>query len=188
MRYHLDRLDGTLTKIANETFPTYRGKKFTLSTDIPKQLASYWDGGSRDSFAFYNMQTGQAQAVHSNHPMFEPNQPSQLRELPSHIILVEHSILCGKDAGLTFYARTETLTPMIPTKVEVTPDQQIVLRFTASLKSSYGGVSNLRFVEAKRETGISADRWEAAKTACINTGLLNKAGAITPAGRNAIGR
>ena len=73
---------------------------------------------------------------------------------------------------------------MLPPAPDVTHDMRIVCEYSAALKSSYGGVKNVRFVEAARETGITQDRWDAAKAACIAAKLLNKAGAITPAGRN----
>jgi hypothetical protein len=57
---------------------------------------------------------------------------------------------------------------------------------TAGLKSSYGGIPNLRYYESHRRTGITQERWDNAKAACIAAGLLNKAGAITVKGRNAI--
>ena len=65
------------------------------------------------------------------------------------------------------------------------PRDDPVTHATCSLKSSYGGVSNYRFHEARRYTGITAERYEAAKASLIARKLLNKAGAVTVEGQNA---
>jgi hypothetical protein len=61
-----------------------------------------------------------------------------------------------------------------------------VLLATAGLKPSYGGDGDFRFHEAHRRRGIGREAWDTAKAECIAAGWLNKAGAITPRGRNAI--
>lgn len=104
--------------IVKACFPQYNGRKvFVLpAKEAPNELRSYWDGGSRDYYAFYNLDTKQVLPVHSNHPIFEPGQPSVLRELPAHIVLAEHTIFCGKDVGVRLYGN---LAPLIPAPVEV---------------------------------------------------------------------
>lgn len=183
----IDKPDATLRKIISATFPGYKGRKFKLSTDIPKRLNSYWDGGSRDYYSFYELSTGKVLDVGSNHHFFESGRPSELDSLPAGIVIVKYSIFCGKDMGITIYANSGDLTPMLPPKVDLTPHEKIVLEYTRSYKSSYAGIKNYRFVEAKRTTGVRLDEWEAAKATLIEKKLLNKRGAITPAGRNAIG-
>jgi len=119
--------------------------------------------------------------------MFEAGKPRDLEALPPGIVIVKHSIFCGKDTGITIYANANELVPLLPAKAELTSHENTVLTFTRSYKSSYAGVSNYRFYEASRATGIKIDEWNAAKAALIERKLLNKAGAITPAGRNAVG-
>ena len=68
-----------------------------------------------------------------------------------------------------------------------TADERTVLIATKSLKSSYGGVSNFRFHEANRSTGITLDRYNTAKSTLIGKKLLNAAGAVTIEGRNLAG-
>jgi hypothetical protein len=58
-------------RIVAACYPEYRGRKFRVSDEVPETLDSYWDGGSRDSYVFYQIGTGRAIAVHSNHPFFE---------------------------------------------------------------------------------------------------------------------
>jgi hypothetical protein len=182
----IDKPDETIRKIVNATFPSYKGRKFQLSTDIPTRLDSYWSGGSRSFYSFYELNTGKVLDVGSNHPFFEAGKPRELETLPPGIVIVKHSIFCGKDMGITIYANSGDLAPMLPPKVELTQNEKIVLEYTRSLKSSYAGIKNYRFHEAKREKGICLEEWEAAKAALIERKLLNKRGAITPAGRNAL--
>lgn len=184
--YWVDKPDAFLKEIVARTFSGYTGKKIQISNQIPSELRSYWDGGSKTSYCFFNLSTKESQMVGTNHPFFEPDKPSHLESLPIGFVLVSHSFFCGKDMGITIYVNEEDMTKMIKAPEEVPLDEEIVLEATASLKSSYGGVKNLRFVEAHRQTGISEEEWNAAKLSLIQKKLLNKAGAITPNGRNAI--
>jgi hypothetical protein len=184
--FHIDKPDTFLKKIVAETFPSYTGRKFKLSTDIPSRLDSYWSGGSKDSFAFFCLATGKSAGVRTNHPFFEAGQPSDLDELPNGLILVQHTCFRGRDLGITVYANQADLAQMLPESTELTEDERIVLVYTRSLKSSYNGIKNHRFHSARGEIGITAERWEAAKASLIGIKCLNKAGAITVKGRNAI--
>lgn len=183
--FYIDKPDKTISKIVNATFPSYRGRKFKLSTNIPSKLNSYWSGGSKDEFVFYELSTGKILNVNSNHPLFETKNPRDLGKLPNGLVIVKHSIFCGKDMGITIYVNKEDLTPMLPEKIELTKNEKVVLKYTRSYKSSYAGIKNYRFYEANRELGISLEEWEKAKRNLIEKKLLNKRGAITSAGRNA---
>lgn len=184
--FHVDKPDSTMKGIAAACHG-YKGNKYKVSTDIPRNLNSFWDGGSKTSYAFYSLDRGDVLEVESNHPMFEANKPRELKELPKRFLLVAHSIFCGKDMGITIYANQADLAPMLPKEEnDLTEDELIVLTFTQSFKSSYAGISNYRFHEAARVHKITAARWETAKAELIGKGLLNKAGAITANGRNAV--
>lgn len=185
--YWINKPDETVRKIAGATFPSYKGKKFRISTDVPSKLESYWSEGSRDYFSFYELSTGKTFDVESNHPLFEAGNPRDLKILPPGLVVVKHAICCGKDAGITIYANAGDLTPLLPSKTELTEHERTVLSYTKSYKSSYAGVSNYRFYEAHRNTGIKLEDWEKAKASLIDRKLLNKAGAITPDGRNSLG-
>lgn len=75
---------------------------------------------------------------------------------------------------------------LIPPKPALAWAESVVLAATRSLKSSYAGIKNYRFYEAHERTGITETEWDSAKAVCIQKGLLNRAGAITDDGRNAI--
>lgn len=185
--YHIDKPDIFFMEIVKKCYPDYRGKIFKISVDIPTELRSYWSGGSKDDFVFYELTTGKTSEVNSNHPLFERSNPSKLDKLPIGIVIVKHTIFQGKDLGITIYGNTENIAPLLPTVEELSVDEDAVLFFTRHLKPSYNGIRNFRLHEAHHEMGITEERWEKAKTNLIQRKLLNKAGAITPSGRNAVG-
>lgn len=184
--FHVNKPDDIIKKIILNTFPNYRGKKIKISTDIPKNLNSYWQGGSRDRYCFYQLSTGTSYDVTSNHPVFNKNNPRNLEKLPTGIVIVRHSIYCGEDMGIFIYANKEDISPLLPEKVKLTEDEKIVLKYTKSYKPSYNKIKNYRLYKANRETNISLERWNLVKETLIKRKLLNKAGAITVNGRNAL--
>lgn len=105
--------------------------------------------------------------------------------LPENVALVRH--YHGRFESITIYLNPANLrTDLLPPKPALDWAQSVVLAATRSLKSSYAGIRNYRFQEAHERTGITEAEWNSAKDACIASGLLNRAGAITDAGRNAI--
>lgn len=167
-------------------FPGYNGTKFKVEPfSGPMRLTSYWSGGSIDYWKIVRLTDGKTAGVPENGTPFMP-ELKECASLPENCCLVRHTIFCGKDMGCTVYVRPENLTPMLPAVPVLTRNEQIVLAATAGLKSSYGGIKNYRFHEAHEITGITESEYEHAKGSCIAKGLLNKAGAITGEGRNAI--
>ena len=184
---YVGKPDESYCAIARATFPNYHGRKFRIHQCEQLQLGgTQWTGGSRSQYIVVRLD-GLKVAVVPEHPFLRP---SQLHDEPHPmqpgIVVVEHSYFCGKDAGITIHCHPEELKILPPPAAPLADDERTVLEFTSSLKSTYGGVKNLRFVEAHSKTGITADRWEASKAALIGRKLLRKNGAITPDGRNAI--
>ena len=171
-------------RIFRAAFPAYKGKTFKVCyANGPISVRSYWDGGSRDYYAFVNLANMATMACPtSSH--FDNVTGVDSVEIPSGSVCVEHSIFCGKDAGLTIICRESESTKFLPATAEVTPDVAIVLQYSNEYKNSYGGETGIRFKYASRETGITRDRWDAAKSEAIALHLLRKNGAITPTGRN----
>lgn len=180
--YHIEKPDTLISQILSASFPEYNGRKIKLSTDIPKTLENYWDGGSKSDYVFVQLSTMKAITVPTYHNMFEPKKAPEIDALPAGVVLVEHAIFCGKDSGITIHANAMDLAPLLPAGTsDLTDDEKIVLYCTRAYKSSYGGISNYR----QHESGLSLDRWNAAKESCIAKGLLDKRGAITATGKNA---
>lgn len=186
MRHWIEKPDETIRTIVNNTFPSYSGRKFKISTEVPSRIDSYWEGGSRTSYVFYELATRKCLDVHTNHPLFERGQPNYLEKLPEGVVLVAHHIFQDKDMGITIYADQQTVTPMLPKPAEIDQDMETILKYTTKLKNTYAGRKHIRFREANRNVGISREDWLEAKERCISKKLLRKNGAITPDGRNAI--
>ena len=106
--------DPSVVALCKKAFPAYNGRKFRWSTSIPTSLDSYWEGGSRDSYAFVNLKTKEVAAVQSNHPFFEKDKPRFLSALPLGFGIVQHSIFCGKDMGMTLYINAQDIWPALP--------------------------------------------------------------------------
>lgn len=188
--YSLDPNEGT-EALRKAAFPAYNGRKYRLTvTDTPlTSMLSYWSGGSRDYWVIVDLATMRAATVPENGSGFVPdlnNVESAMLPRPGFAVVC-HSIFCGKDTGLTFYLHPDNAEKFLPPVVELSQQERIVLIATRSLKSSYAGISDYRFHEANRDTGITRQEWETAKADLIAKGMLNKAGAITTSGKNAAG-
>ena len=184
---HLDTLTPTVKGIIAAAFPTYKGRKVRISLEPgPIDVRSYWSGGSRDYFIFVSLANLAVFPIPAQ-SAFDPTLPGAGSvEIPPGAVCVKHSIFCGKDLGITIHVRADSASGFLPSKVDLTDNERTVLHYTSTLKSSYAGIPNLRFHEAHEDKGISLDNWNTAKATLINRKLLNKAGAITPTGRNAL--
>lgn len=178
-------------KRLRDAFPGYKGKKFKVEPyedGIVALTGRYWDGGSKSSYVLVDFNTGRRTPFADCSPFDSGDFNRRTHQLQPGQVVVEHSVFCGKDMGLTFHIRAEEVQQLIPhSPVDLSDDELIVLDATRSYVSSYNGDSNVRFNEARRYTGITASRWEAAKVSLIRRKLLDKRGAITPAGHNAVG-
>jgi hypothetical protein len=176
---HLDN-DATAIRMGSIAFPSYTGRKYKLQVlDGTVDISSYWIGGTRDYYQIIRLEDMVAVPV--------PENGLAKYTMRQGYAVVEHTIFMGQDAGITIFLHPENATAHLPPVASITRNEKIVLVATRSLKSSYAGQSNYRFSEANRMTGITASEYEAAKTSLVAAGFLNKAGAITPKGRNAAG-
>jgi hypothetical protein len=189
--YYLDlrRAPEIVVKVCKVAFPDYTGTKVKINAGDKFYPDQSWSGGSRKLWKLVSRDGklfDPGTQIYASGP-FNPSKAFEPQEIPKNTILVEHDIFCGKDTGITLTIRTDenTLLPL-PTTEKTDSDILIVLKYTASLKSSYAGIKNYRFVGAKRETGITLERWEGAKSYCMDKKWLTKAGAITPEGRNVV--
>ena len=99
--------------IVKETFPDYRGRKFTLK--FQERVTFYdtnWGGGTRNKYAFIRSD-GVTAVFNAPAPWINPVE-GQTMELPQDVMIVEHSIFCGKDCGITIYAHPSHLPKWLP--------------------------------------------------------------------------
>jgi len=101
--------DPKVKRIIQDCFPDYRGHKVRVTNYIPLNLNSWWDGGSRTYYTFYQPSTHKTFQVHSNHPFFEANQPRVLNQesIPEDVLLISHHIFCGKDCGIEIHIKPD---------------------------------------------------------------------------------
>jgi hypothetical protein len=181
----------------------YSGKKFKVRVVSEVTIPSYagnWDGGSRDAYRLVELESGRDVAASDNVSAPWDKRSDRRIVLRPGFAVVEHSIFCGKDMGLTFYVHPDNAAKLLPAPAaELSPYEKTVLEATIGKKSSYGGQD--RYDMAKSDCAYSSywkayglsegvpfptrAQWQEAKDSLIAKGLLNKAGAVTTAGRNA---
>jgi hypothetical protein len=186
---HVTGKEPEVAAIVRATFPEYAGRKVCIQIlDGPIDVRSYWSEGSRSYFRFLHLDTGTVSAEVPAQSAFDPPiRNAGSVTVPDGVACVEHSIFCGTDSGITIHIPASNAPKYLPPTLELSRWERIVLAATRSLKSSYNGIPDYRLHEAQQETGITRDAWQMAKDALIVKGLLNKAGAITVTGKNAIG-
>lgn len=173
---------------------SYSGKKFKAqvceSVDIPAD-AGLWDHGSRSHYFAVELQSGAQVAIpgQASAP-WDESRRSQSVALKPGFAIVLHRMFSGQDMGLTFYIHPVNAAAMLPPSVDLSDVQKIVLKATRDYKASYNGQDRYDLAKPYSRDALalypSREQWEAAKASLIAGGFLNKAGAITVKGRNAI--
>jgi hypothetical protein len=177
---------------------SYSGKTFKAkvceTVTIPAS-AGLWEGGSRDTYKAIDFETGNEVLVSSDAAPWDRSRAENTVTLSPRFCVVEHTIFCGKDMGLTFYVHPESAAKLLPVPAaDLSAYEKLVLIATRSLKSSYGGRDRYEMAQTEYDckqalNGTvfpSRTQWDETKQSLISKGLLNKAGAITTAGRNAV--
>jgi hypothetical protein len=91
--------------IVKATFPNYKGRTFHIEfTNKVTFFDTNWGGGSRNSYAAVRSD-GKTAKLGVPAPWINPVEGKSI-ELPEDVLVVEHSIFCGKDCGITIYANT----------------------------------------------------------------------------------
>lgn len=189
----------------------YSGNKFKVeiceSITIPS-TAGLWDGGSQDHYTFRDINTGDVlmpvlEKLQQSSPWNEARRDHSVTMEPGFVV-IRRTIFQGKDLGLTIYCHPGAVDRLkLPAPSELSEHERIILIATRSYKSSYMGRDRYDMAtdEMNSRNGFNAandtplkyenvptrEEWETAKASLIERKLLNRAGAITVAGRNAIG-
>ena len=172
----------------------YSGKQFQAQAcedfTIPAG-AGLWSGGSRNTFTVIRLTDGKTiSPVNHNAAPWDKSRKSITIKLKPGIAIIEHSIVCGKDLGLRFYVHPNDIAPMLPPPVLLTNHERTVLEATKCYKASYNGQDRYQMARPhnteNRKAYPTREQWAAAKQTLIARKLLNKAGAITVTGKNAI--
>lgn len=172
----------------------YSGKKFKAqvceSVSIPSD-AGLWCGGSRDSYSAIELASGnQLPLPGQESSPWNAARREHIVTLKPGFAIVRHTTFSGKDMGLTFYLHPDNAAAMLPPPSQLSAHETIVLTATRQYKSSYNGQDRYDIAKPYGRDALalypSREQWEIAKAKLIAAGFLNKAGAITVKGRNAI--
>ena len=179
--------DETVDAIVKAAFPDYNGK--TIKAFPAEQIVFHgtnWSEGCCREYVVLNIQDLTPRHVPIEMYFGDEAYHRPVAIPPNFVVVVR--VYSGLRQHIEIHAHPNTITPMLDKPVQLTGDETIVLIATRTYKSSYAGIKDYRFHEAKCATGITLDRWESASRSLINRKLLNKAGALTVEGRNAVGR
>ena len=88
---------------AKKAFPNYRGRKFKIVfTDHVTFYDTNWSGGTRNQYVALRSD-GKTALLTVGAPWVNPVEGKTI-DLPEDIVIVEHTIFCGQDAGIRIYA------------------------------------------------------------------------------------
>ena len=119
---HLDPADKSTAvqnaiQLMRSAYPGYSGRKFQVRTvEGTVNLQSSWQGGSRNFYILIDLDTSQTSPVMPAQSQFDvPVKGLDKVTLPPNAGVVEHSIFCGEDMGLTLVIGPNNATQFLPT-------------------------------------------------------------------------
>lgn len=161
----------------------YSGRKFKAeareTVTIPID-AGLWSGGSRDHYSLVRLADGRAASdpTAQTAPWSAERSERVVTLIPGFAV-VRHSMFCGKDMGLTFYVHPTDIAPLLP------PASEPLAELELQALDIIGGLKSFARDEERDRRKITREEYAAAVESLKAKGLLNKAGAVTVAGRNA---
>ena len=109
---------GDVEAIVSAAFPSYRGRKFRVQPAESVTLGdTFWDGGSRSQYTAVRLADGLASAANVGQPWSGVEGKSV--PVPPGVVIVEHSIFCGKDCGLRIYVHPVDMPRLLPAAADV---------------------------------------------------------------------
>lgn len=175
---YADTKDATIRRVLEACAITNRNVAIEGATRIAMH-GSRWDGGYRNVYTAVCLQTFVAKRI----PVDTFGSPEV--DIPTDAAIVVFHYQGIRDS-VSIYVHPDNLTRMLPAGNDVSNSEAIVLIWTAALKNTYAGESDIRFKRAKDSQGITREDWDSAMESLKARKLLNKAGAITNDGRNAV--
>lgn len=171
--------DPNIVKLGLFAFPAYTGKKFQCEfVDYPISVISYWDGGTRDYFVMVKNDLSARLETPETRPGVNDLAAQKGMTPPPGYCLVCNRIFCGKSAGLSLYFNKADQVLMLPDEaVSLSEGEKAVLWATQAFKS---------FCRVDQYLLSKWDDWDENVLSLKAKGMLQKNGAITNKGRNAI--
>lgn len=99
----VSRSDKAIKAILAATYPEWKGRRVRVVVATNYRLENYWDGGSRCYVKAYAIATGAAAEPVAATSTPWKSEAHAVIEVPQGVLLVEHQIFMGKDAGITIY-------------------------------------------------------------------------------------
>jgi hypothetical protein len=116
----VSRSDKSIRAILAACYPAWRGRKVRVKPATTYRMSAFWADGSRDEVKAYNLVDGTVADPRSAacNPM---NAAAHVEiDIPVGVLLVEHSVFMGKDAGVTIHVHPSSLAPLLP-KADAAP-------------------------------------------------------------------
>ena len=105
-----------IRSILAATFPEYKGRTFKLAViSKPDDFClgdNMWDGGTRSYYAAFDLTSGRAAQVPASR--YGKDNPHPTVAIPHGLLIVEHSIFCGQDCGITVHVREDNMAKLLP--------------------------------------------------------------------------
>jgi hypothetical protein len=101
----VSRSDPAIKAVLGATFPDYRGRLIRVQPYTgPLMWTVCWDEGSRDTIRLLDVSRGIAD-LRPGSPFTNPDGCLARVDQPAGSLLVVHSIVCGRDRGITIIVR-----------------------------------------------------------------------------------
>lgn len=114
-RISVSKKDKAIKAIVEACYPEYKGRKIAVQvSEHYGQMRNYWCEGSRDYVVAYDLASGKvAEALPVTSNPYRPQAHAELA-VPAGILIVEHTISCGKDCGITIHVNPANVARMLP--------------------------------------------------------------------------
>jgi len=102
--------------ILDATFPEYRGRKFKVEfTETVTFSDTNWGGGTKNTYVAVATD-GRTARLNVPAPWFNAVEGARMT-MSLNVLIVKHTIFCGKDLGITIYAHPAHMPKWIPEEV-----------------------------------------------------------------------
>lgn len=112
----VSKSDKAIKPILTACYPEWKGRKVSLAVCASYQMSDYWSEGSRNFVKAYYLPNGSTAETSPWANIPWDKRATARVQIPAGVALVEHSIFCGKDAGVTIYVGADDLTKLLPSK------------------------------------------------------------------------
>lgn len=113
-RIKVSKAQKGIKEIIKACYPEWKGRKVAVQVATTYAMSNFWDGGSRNYVKAYDLAASKvAEAAPTTANPFR-GQAHATVEIPDGVAMVEHSISCGVDCGITIYVNPANMPSMLP--------------------------------------------------------------------------